>query len=90
YVNRRRVWVRTGTHEDGRTMVEYGLLARGEDHRLASEAAAIRGLLLRKWNLESDTSDGASGDAGASGLDGAGRPSSPTSPAGSAEPKKDR
>ncbi|MFP3631720.1 cytochrome c biogenesis protein ResB, partial [Burkholderia sp. SIMBA_045] len=35
YVNRRRVWVRTGTHEDGRTMVEYGLLARGEDHRLA-------------------------------------------------------
>lgn len=30
YVNRRRVWVRTGTHEDGRTMVEYGLLARGE------------------------------------------------------------
>ena len=47
YVNRRRVWVRTGTHEDGRTMVEYGLLARGEDHRLAGEAAAIRGLLQR-------------------------------------------
>ena len=45
YVNRRRVWVRTGTHEDGRTMVEYGLLARGEDHRLAGEAAAIRSLL---------------------------------------------
>ena len=45
YVNRRRVWVRTGTHEDGRTMVEYGLLARGEDHRLAGEAAAIRKLL---------------------------------------------
>ncbi|MEO5315164.1 cytochrome c biogenesis protein ResB [Pseudarthrobacter sp. CC12] len=49
YVNRRRVWVRTGTHHDGRTMVEYGLLARGEDHRLATEAAAIHELLTRKW-----------------------------------------
>ncbi|GAA1268123.1 cytochrome c biogenesis protein ResB [Arthrobacter pascens] len=75
YVNRRRVWVRTGSHEDGRTMVEYGLLARGEDHRLAGEAAAIRGLLQREWGL----------DAG-----GPGTPSSISSPAGSAEPKKDR
>lgn len=56
YVNRRRVWVRTGTHEDGRTMVEYGLLARGEDHRLAGEAAAIREILTRQWQLASDTS----------------------------------
>lgn len=52
YVNRRRVWVRTGTHEDGRTMVEYALLARGEDHRLASEAQAIRKLLVEEWGLE--------------------------------------
>ncbi|MGO4435565.1 cytochrome c biogenesis protein ResB, partial [Paenarthrobacter sp. RAF9] len=51
YVNRRRVWVRTGTHADGRTMVEYGLLARGEDHRLAGEAAALRELFAREWNL---------------------------------------
>jgi cytochrome c biogenesis protein len=51
YVNRRRVWVRTGTHEDGRTMVEFGLLARGEDHRLAGEAAAIRELLRKEWQL---------------------------------------
>ncbi|MCP2047969.1 cytochrome c biogenesis protein ResB [Paenarthrobacter histidinolovorans] len=51
YVNRRRVWVRTGTHEDGRTMVEYGLLARGEDHRLAGEAAALRELFAREWNI---------------------------------------
>lgn len=84
YVNRRRVWVRTGTHEDGRTMVEYGLLARGEDHRLAGEAAAIRGILSRKWNLQPDASDGTAGS------DGAGQPSSTPSPAGSAEPKKDR
>ena len=75
YVNRRRVWVRTGSHEDGRTMVEYGLLARGEDHRLAGEAAAIRALLQREWGLDAD---------------GPGTPSSISSPAGSAEPKKDR
>jgi cytochrome c biogenesis protein len=52
YVNRRRVWVRTGTHEDGRTMVEYGLLARGEDHRLAAEASTLRTLLAEEWQLE--------------------------------------
>ena len=52
YVNRRRVWVRTGTHEDGRTMVEYGLLARGEDHRLAGEAAAVRAELAAAWPLD--------------------------------------
>jgi cytochrome c biogenesis protein len=52
YVNRRRLWVRTGTHADGRTMVEYGLLARGEDHRLAGEAAAIRKLLASEWHLD--------------------------------------
>lgn len=54
YVSRRRVWVRTGTHEDGRTMVEYGLLARGEDHRLAAEATAIRALLARQWQLQEE------------------------------------
>ncbi|RKR20827.1 cytochrome c biogenesis protein ResB [Arthrobacter oryzae] len=58
YVNRRRVWVRTGTHEDGRTMVEYGLLARGEDHRLAGEAAAIRKLLAGEWQLAEDATRG--------------------------------
>ncbi len=57
YLNRRRVWVRTGTHDDGRTMVEYGLLARGEDHRLAGESAAIRELLQREWQLTPDSSD---------------------------------
>jgi cytochrome c biogenesis protein len=57
YVNRRRVWVRTGTHPDGRTMVEYGLLARGEDHRLAAEAETIRGLLTDEWGLDSQNDD---------------------------------
>ncbi|MDQ6754041.1 MAG: cytochrome c biogenesis protein ResB [Actinomycetota bacterium] len=49
FVGRHRVWIRTGTHPDGRTMVEYGLLARGENHRLAAEAAAIRTLLQKEW-----------------------------------------
>lgn len=56
YVNRRRVWVRTAAHAGGGTMVEYGLLARGEDHRLAGEASAIRKLLAAQWDLAPDTS----------------------------------
>ena len=92
YVNRRRVWVRTGSHEDGRTMVEYGLLARGEDHRLAAEAAAIRKLLSDEWQLTSDDDGGESSsgiqqtpsrqdDNGAVPL---------TTPAGPTGPKKDQ
>jgi cytochrome c biogenesis protein len=49
FFNRRRVWVRTGNHPDGRTMVEFGLLARGEDHRLAGEYIAINKALHSKW-----------------------------------------
>ncbi|WP_410510810.1 cytochrome c biogenesis protein ResB [Paenarthrobacter sp. AT5] len=55
YVNRRRVWVRAGTHDDGRTMVEYGLLARGEDHRLAAEATAVRAMLAGQWQLQEES-----------------------------------
>ena len=65
YINRRRVWVRTGTHADGRTMVEYGLLARGEDHRLAGEAAALREIFAREWNIP-QTQDTATTTAGSS------------------------
>ncbi|WP_426003902.1 cytochrome c biogenesis protein ResB [Paenarthrobacter sp. NyZ202] len=57
YIGRRRVWVRTGTHQDGRTMVEYGLLARGEDHRLTGEAAALRELFAREWQVSTDTTN---------------------------------
>ncbi|MGG5170771.1 cytochrome c biogenesis protein ResB [Pseudarthrobacter sp. J1738] len=53
YVGRRRAWVRTGTAADGRTMVEYGLLARGEDHNLAKEASAVRQMLVQEWALDS-------------------------------------
>ncbi len=54
FLNRRRVWVRTGNHPDGRTMVEFGLLARGEDHRLAGEYAAINKALHAKWLVPMD------------------------------------
>lgn len=47
---RRRVWIRAGRHEDGRTMIEYGLLARGEDHSLAKEAIRIGSALTTHWN----------------------------------------
>lgn len=53
FMNRRRVWIRTGNHPDGRTMVEFGLLARGEDHRLAHESEAIGKALRSKWLVPS-------------------------------------
>jgi cytochrome c biogenesis protein len=52
---RSRVWIRAGRHEDGRTMVEYGLLARGEDHSLAKEAIRIGSALTTHWNNGIDT-----------------------------------
>lgn len=57
FFNRRRVWVRTGNHPDGRTMVEYGLLARGEDHRLAGEYEAINKALHSKWLVPLDEAE---------------------------------
>jgi cytochrome c biogenesis protein len=95
YVNRRRVWVRTGTHEDGRTMVEYGLLARGEDHRLAAEAETIRGLLTEEWNMASQTAPSGQVDNGPAGSGHQASPATPTedfiqSTAGSHESKKDQ
>jgi len=54
FIGRRRVWVRAGTHEDGRTMVEWGLLARGEDPRLEGESAALRKLFEKEWLANQD------------------------------------
>ncbi len=60
FLNRRRVWIRTGNHPDGRTMVEFGLLARGEDHRLAGEYDALNKALHAKWlvPMEADGQNG--------------------------------
>ena len=95
YVNRRRVWVRTGTHEDGRTMVEYGLLARGEDHRLAGEAAALRKLLTEEWQLDPGqgpprTSQETPGSPGDNSTGAAATTGSVTTPAGPIGPEKDQ
>nr|WP_241742996.1 cytochrome c biogenesis protein ResB [Arthrobacter bussei] len=49
FIGRRRLWVRTGEHPDGRIMLEYGLLARGEDHRLPAEGEAVEKLLADRW-----------------------------------------
>lgn len=89
YVNRRRVWVRTGTHGDGRTMVEYGLLARGEDHRLAAEAEAIRKLLSDEWQVPEDPDGARAAQQTPSRHDDNGA-DSVTTPAGPAGPKKDQ
>ncbi|WP_105033122.1 cytochrome c biogenesis protein ResB [Arthrobacter ruber] len=55
FIGRRRLWVRTGEHPDGRIMLEYGLLARGEDHRLAAEGQAVGKLLADHWLVASGT-----------------------------------
>ncbi len=68
FLARRRIWVRTGTHADGRIMVEYGLLARGEDQRLSSEAAAVRELLEKQWLAgTAAVEDNGAGEASAPG-----------------------
>lgn len=86
YVNRRRVWVRAETSNDGRTLVEYGLLARGEDHRLAGEAAALRELLRTEWQLDDGSDAAPSQQTPSSPSDNdAGQPT----PAGPAGPEKD-
>ncbi|BCT77402.1 cytochrome c biogenesis protein ResB [Sinomonas cyclohexanicum] len=52
FLTRRRLWVRVGRHEDGRTMVEYGLITRGEDHGgLVAEGKAVRAALARAWGV---------------------------------------
>ncbi|MHA7261787.1 cytochrome c biogenesis protein ResB [Arthrobacter sp. TMN-37] len=53
FIGRRRAWVRSGLHPDGRVLVEYGLLARGEDPRLSAEGAAVEKLLAGHWLVHS-------------------------------------
>ncbi|WP_421083320.1 cytochrome c biogenesis protein ResB [Rothia nasimurium] len=55
FVARRRVWVRAIENPaEGTLTVEYGLLARGEDPRLATEADRLTDLFAQKWGLEFD------------------------------------
>ena len=49
FVRRRRVWVRGITGPEGSTMVEYGLLARGEDFGLREENVSLRRQFDKTW-----------------------------------------
>jgi len=53
FIARRRVWVRAaqGVDDEGRpaTVLEYGLLARGEDPRLHTEAERLAELWTEQW-----------------------------------------
>ncbi len=57
FIARRRLWIKTSEHEDGRILVEYGLLARGEDHRLADEGSAVQKLLTDRWLVAGGTTE---------------------------------
>lgn len=69
FISRRRVWVRAaeGTDEDGRpgTVLEYGLLARGEDPRLSAEAERLGELWTGQWESDGvrETTSGTIGGA---------------------------
>jgi len=49
FLTRRRAWVTVETTEEGRTLVRYGLLSRGEDFRLRDENIALRDQFEKKW-----------------------------------------
>ncbi|MFF0943942.1 cytochrome c biogenesis protein ResB [Kocuria sp. CPCC 205300] len=82
FISRRRVWVRAaeGTDEDGRpgTVLEYGLLARGEDPRLSAEAERLVELWTGQWESAGvrETTSGTTGTIGGAATAAAG-----TSPA---------
>ena len=76
-------------------MVEYGLLARGEDHRLAGEAAALRKLLTEEWQLDPGqgpprTSQETPGSPGDNSTGTASTTGPVTTPAGPTGPEKDQ
>ncbi len=54
FIARRRLWLTFAEGENGGLDIGYGLLARGEDPRLAHEAKAIRELLTKNFSAETD------------------------------------
>lgn len=56
FVPRRRVWVRASTVGSDLN-IEYGLLARGEDPRLADEADKLTDIFAARWGLEFSEAD---------------------------------
>lgn len=53
YLRRRRAWVTAETNDAGRTLVQYGLLARGEDFSLRNENIALRAQFEKTWPVRS-------------------------------------
>lgn len=49
FIRRRRAWVTVETTEEGRALVRYGLLSRGEDFSLRDENIALRSDFEKKW-----------------------------------------
>lgn len=52
FVRRRRAWVRGTTGPDGSTVVEYGMLARGEDFGLREENVSLRRQFEKLWPVQ--------------------------------------
>ena len=65
FVRRRRVWVRARTDDDGRTRVEYALLARGEEFGLHEEHVALRAAMEKWWPIVAATETADDAAAGA-------------------------
>lgn len=57
FTRRRRVWVRARTGDDGRTRVEYALLARGEEFGLREEHVALREAFEKMWPVSAPEAD---------------------------------
>ncbi|MBE1515343.1 cytochrome c biogenesis protein ResB [Nesterenkonia halotolerans] len=57
FLRRRRAWVTVETTPAGRTLVRYGLLARGEDFRLRDENIALRAQFEKKWPVRAPEED---------------------------------
>lgn len=49
YLRRRRIWVTAESNDAGRTLVQYGLLSRGEDFGLRHENIALRAQFEETW-----------------------------------------
>ena len=81
FVRRRRVWVRARTDDDGRTRVEYALLARGEEFGLHEEHVALRAAMEKWWPIVAATETADDAAAGAAPQSTSTTPETPAGPA---------
>lgn len=62
FLRRRRAWVTVETTEAGRTLVQYGLLSRGEDFGLREENIALRIQFEKIWPVRAPEEEDSEGD----------------------------